>query len=95
LTEDIGIIINITNSDLEQLKLLVISFNEDGIDVLERELIHGLNEKSHITAFDTQTYFYRIDIKGVYNSLDRITMNSKVQVTILDDLNIWITTPEL
>ncbi len=51
--------------------------------------------KSHITAFDTRTYFYRVDFKGVYSSLDRVTMSNKVKVTILDDLEAWLTTPEL
>ncbi len=94
-TEDLDVISNLASTDIKQIKHLVTCLRTKDIDLIETDMVQGLQEKSHITAFDTQTYFYRIDFKGIYSSLDRETMNTKVQVTILDDLIIWITPPEL
>ncbi|MGC9779558.1 MAG: hypothetical protein HZR80_09985 [Candidatus Heimdallarchaeota archaeon] len=94
-TEDLDVIINLSNTDVKQIKHLVSCLKAKEIDLIESDMVQGLKEKSHITAFDTRTYFYRIDFKGIYSLLDKETMNTKVQVTILDDLNIWLTPPEL
>lgn len=94
-TEDLDIIIDLLYSDEDKIKQLANCLREFSIDLVEADMIQGLQEKSHITAFDTETYFYRIDFKGVYSSLDAETLRSKVQSTILDDLVIWLTPPEL
>jgi len=94
-TEDLDVIIDLTYTNDEKIKQLVVCLQAKEIDLVEVDMVQGLQEKSHITAFDTHTYFYRVDFKGIYTSLDKETMNAKRQVTILDDLIIWITTPEL
>ncbi len=94
-TEDLDIIIDLLSTDENKIKQLVDCLREYKIDLVEADMIQGLQEKNHITAFDTETYFYRIDFKGIYSSLDAETMKSKVQSTILDDLVIWLTPPEL
>lgn len=94
-TEDLDVIINLENTDVKQIEHLVTCLQVKEIDLFKSDLVQGLQEKSHITAFDTRTYFYRIDFKGIYSLLDIETMNTKVQVTILDDLSVWLTPPEL
>lgn len=58
-------------------------------------MTRALSERSHVTAFDTRTYFYRIDFKGVYTPLDKETMATKQHVTLLDNLTAWLTCPEM
>ena len=94
-TEDLDVLINLTTTDVKQIKHLATSLQAKEIDLIEKDLVLGLKEKVHITAFDTRTYFYRIDFKGIYSLLDKETMNTKVLVTILDDLDVWLTPPEL
>lgn len=94
-TEDLDIIIDLTYSNEQKIKQLADCLRKVRIDLVVADMIQGLQEKSHITAFDTDTYFYRIDFKGITSSLDTETMKTKVQSTILDDLVIWMTPPEL
>ena len=94
-TEDLDIIINLAHTNNKEIKKLVAHLNKNEIDLVENDLIQGLKERGHITAFDTRTYFYRIDFKGIYSLLDKETMENKVEVTIFDDLKVWLTTPEL
>jgi len=65
------------------------------IELYEKDLTRALSERSHVTAFDTRTYFYRIDFKGVYTPLDKETMATKQHVTLLDNLAAWLTCPEM
>ncbi|MGC9778426.1 MAG: hypothetical protein HZR80_04230 [Candidatus Heimdallarchaeota archaeon] len=94
-TEDLDVITNLSFKNTEQIRNLTDCLRSSNIDLIEDDMLQGLLEKSHITAFDTRTYFYRVDFKGIYSSLDRETMTNKVKVTILDDLDVWLTTPEL
>jgi len=94
-TEDLDVIVDLSFKNTDQIKNLTNCLHSSNIELIKEDMLQGLLEKSHITAFDTQTYFYRVDFKGVYSSLDRVTMSNKVKITILDDLDVWLTTPEL
>ena len=94
-TEDLDIIVDLSSNNPKQIKNLVSCLHSSDIDLIEKDMLQGLLEKSHITAFDTHTYFYRVDFKGIYSSLDKLTMANKIKTRVLDDLDIWITTPEL
>ncbi|MFW9922898.1 MAG: hypothetical protein ACFFDW_06365 [Candidatus Thorarchaeota archaeon] len=94
-TEDLDIIIDLSFTDEETIKQLANCLLENKIDLIETDMVHGLREKSHITAFDTETYFYRIHFKGVCTAIDRETMEQKIQKIILNDLMVCLTPPEL
>ncbi len=57
-TEDLDVIINLENTDVKQIEHLVTCLRVKEIDLFKSDLVQGLQEKSHITAFDTRTYFY-------------------------------------
>lgn len=94
-TEDLDIIVDLSPQEITIINNLVGCLKSQEIDILKRELVKGLQERGHITAFDEKTYFYRIDFKGVYTDLDKETMRKKRRVKLFDELEVWLTTPEI
>lgn len=89
------VIINLGSHEISQIQQLVACLRRREIELYEKDLTRALSERSHVTAFDTRTYFYRIDFKGVYTPLDKETMATKQHVTLLDNLTAWLTCPEM
>jgi acylphosphatase len=94
-TEDLDVIVDLKGKEEKKIEKLTNCLRKQKIDLIKKEMIQGLEEKSHITAFDTRNYFYRVDFKGVYTSIDRKTMDNKVKVNLLDNIEGWLTKPEL
>lgn len=94
-TEDLDVIVDLKGKEEKKIEKLTNCLRKQKIDLIKKEMIQGLEEKSHITAFDTRNYFYRVDFMGVYTSLDRKIMDNKVKVNLLDNIEGWLTKPEL
>jgi hypothetical protein len=76
-TYDIDIII-----DHKKLKIpdFVDFIVEQGMKTSEYELQEGFKELSHATIFTMDSPFYRVDLRGIYSSLDRETIEKAEKV---------------
>ncbi len=76
----------------ENIKKFLEFCNKTGLSADEDEIKQALKEKSHVTIFDNESV-YRLNIKGIYDELDKITFSRRKKVKFRN-LNIWVNTPE-
>ena len=62
------------------------------LDADEYEIKKAFKERSHVTIFDIDST-YRIDIKGVYSELDKITFSRRKKIKFRD-FEMWVNTAE-
>ncbi|MBI4451604.1 hypothetical protein HY642_06535 [Candidatus Woesearchaeota archaeon] len=88
-SQDIDIIIVIKEEDITRFARFC---KKHHLSADEEEIKDALNEKSHVTVFDEESV-YRLDVKGVYDELDRITFARRTKVHFRD-FDLWVNTPE-
>ena len=88
-TEDIDILIFLEE---HKIKKFADFMEKNDFLIEEEEIKAALKEKSHFSVFDNKSIF-RIDIKGVYDDLDRDSFSRRKNIHFMG-LNLFINTPE-
>jgi len=91
-TMGIDIILNLNPDDKSMIQKLVNVLSKYNLETQERDIIMALNEKSHFSIFDNASPM-RIDAKGIYGNLDRITFLNRKEVEVFG-IKAWLETPE-
>lgn len=92
-TEDIDIMIITDGVKDINLQKLVKNFDNNNLSLTFNDLILGIEEKVHITVFDMINFVFRIDLKSISTELDRLTYQTRRNVT-LHDIIVPISSPE-
>lgn len=77
-TYDIDIIIDHKNLDIKEF---VDYLGTKGLSTSEFDLQEAFKELSHATIHTTDPSVYRIDLQGIYSSLDRETLETSKKIT--------------
>jgi precorrin-6B methylase 1 len=88
-TMDLDLIVLTKDEEIERLTNLLI---ENGFEVKVDEIRKALKEKTHATIFLKDSP-YRIDLKGVYSSLDVASISKRRRVKLFG-IPTWIERPE-
>ena len=88
-TMDIDFVMNLEDKDIPKL---VKFLKENNFFASEEDIKLALKEKSHFTIEDKETMF-RLDIKGVYTEIDKITLKNRVKVDF-EGMSIYVASPE-
>src|SRR3989344_4755822 len=88
-TEDIDILIFLEE---HKIKKFADFMKKNDFLIDEEEIKTALKEKSHFSVFDKRSIF-RMDIKGVYNDLDKDSFSRRMKIHFRG-LNLFINTPE-
>ncbi len=88
-TADIDIIISIYPEDIH---LFVEFLKENGFFADENDMIMAFRERGHCTVEDKDTLF-RLDIKGVYDEMDRASMERRAK-TEFEGVDLYVCSPE-
>ena len=86
---DVDIIVSVKIENLEDFHKFL---ENKGFDIDYNDLLSSLKEKSHASIFLSE-YPFRIDLKGVYDSLDRASMQNRRREKIFG-VTAWIESPE-
>ena len=86
---DVDIIVSVKIENLEDFHKFL---ENKGFDIDYNDLLSSLKEKSHASIFLSE-YPFRIDLKGVYDSLDRASMQNRRREKIFG-ITAWIESPE-
>lgn len=92
-TQDIDIMILTEDVKHSKFVSLVDDFNEENISITYGELSQAFNEGVHVSAFDTKTWLFRLDIKKIEGPLDLSTYKNKRLVTLFGE-EVFISSPE-
>lgn len=88
-TEDIDILILLEEN---KIKKFVDFMKKNDFLIDEEDIKTAFKEKSHFTVFDNKSIF-RIDIKGIYDDLDRDSFSRRRKIHFRG-LNLYINTSE-
>lgn len=87
-TMDIDFILQVSEEDLSVFTTFL---KDKGFDANATEIRQAFAKKSHASVFIEGAF--RLDLKGVYNALDRRTLEDREPIT-LDDTAIAVAPPE-
>lgn len=88
-TMDIDFLMKVNKKDIKD----IVNFLRDNdFFASEEDFKMALNEKSHCSMIDKKSSL-RLDIKGVYNTMDKKTLENKRKIT-LQGTKIYIASPE-
>lgn len=88
-TADLDVIVAL---EIENVEELCRNLHEVGFSVDRNDIEDSFKEKSHISVFDDHSR-YHIDVKGVYNEFDALTIKNKVIISY-EDHNLCIASAE-
>lgn len=88
-TMDIDIILKLEGGERKQL---VDFLTDNGFDINEKDLKNAIEESSHSTAF-FQDSIFRLDIKGIYDDFDRLTLERREKISF-EGAELYVATPE-
>ena len=86
---DVDVIVSVKIENLQDLHKFL---ENKGFDIDYNDLLSSLKRKSHVSIFLSE-YPFRIDLKGVYNSLDMASMQNRRRKKIFG-ITAWIESPE-
>ena len=86
---DVDIIISVKPENLADFHKFL---RGKGFEVEYKDMLTSFKEKSHVSIFLSK-YPFRVDLKGVYDSLDRASMENRRKAKIFG-LEAWIESPE-
>lgn len=89
-TEDIDLMLKIKPREIKEF---VKFLKSQHFEIDEGDFLTALREKSHYTILDKKSPF-RIDIKGIYTTFDKICLESRKKVKI-DELTLYAWKPEV
>jgi hypothetical protein len=88
-TMDLDIVVLIKNA---KIKKLCESLKKNNFEVDEEEIKRAFRERTHVPIFFKNSP-YRIDLKGVYSTLDKASLLNRKKVKLLGK-SVWIESPE-
>jgi len=91
-TMDLDVVMQISHDNLSYIEKIVKFFKENGFFADTENMQNAFREHSHCTVEYKETMF-RIDIKGVYNEMDKRTIANKREVKFRGT-KIYIASPE-
>ena len=88
-SQDIDLLIYLKDEDIGKMAEFC---RKNKLAADEEEIKGAFRAKSHVTIFDDESS-YRLDIKGVYDELDKLTFSRRKKVNFRD-LVLFVNTPE-
>lgn len=88
-TEDIDILILLQE---KKIKEFVDFMTKNDFLIDEEDIKDAFREKSHFTIVDTKS-IYRLDIKGIYNELDKDSFRRRIKINF-NNLTFYVNTSE-
>ncbi|MFX0116061.1 MAG: DUF6036 family nucleotidyltransferase [Candidatus Hodarchaeota archaeon] len=94
-TEDVDVLIKLKTSESTRIQQLAKCFQEKKLSVTAFELKAGIEEKGHVTVFDTLNPMVRIDLNPISTAMGEITFQRRIHLDLFDlGKKIWINSPE-
>lgn len=88
-TRDVDIVLSIEDEDAERFVLTLARY---GFDVEKEDVLRSLEERSHLTVFDTLSEFHA-DVKAVYDEQDVRVLERRREVRV-GDRRLYVASPE-